>query len=302
VLPGERIPYSAITDRPRLALPGGARLAVWVIVNVEEWNPREVMPRTVLPPPAGTAASPDIPNWAWHEYGNRVGFWRFVEVLDSFKIRAVLAINGSAIAAYEPIARTALDRGWEFIGHGFSQKNMQKVPDEREDIVKTTNAIRGFTGRRPRGWLGPGLTETWDTPDILAEEGYDYVCDWVLDDRPVRLATRTGTIVNIPYTQECNDVAMIAVQHHRALEYRDRAIDQFEQLYADAKESARVMALVIHPYLMGVPHRVRYFREALEHISRRPDILFWTGEQIHDWYVTQSADPAADLRTAQKTG
>lgn len=301
MLPGERIPYSAITERPRLALPGGARLAVWVIVNVEEWNPREVMPRTVLPPPAGTAASPDIPNWAWHEYGNRVGFWRFVEVLDSFKIRAVLAINGSAIAAYEPIARAALDRGWEFIGHGFSQKNMQKVPDEREDIVKTTSAIRGFTGRRPRGWLGPGLTETWDTPDILAEQGYDYVCDWVLDDRPVRLATRTGTIVNIPYTQECNDVAMIAVQHHRALEYRDRAIDQFEQLYLDAKDSARVMALVIHPYLMGVPHRVRYFREALEHISRRPDIVFWTGEQIHDWYVTQSADAAAELRTAQKT-
>jgi peptidoglycan/xylan/chitin deacetylase (PgdA/CDA1 family) len=302
VLPGERIPYSAITGRPRLALPGGARLAVWVIVNVEEWNPREVMPRTVLPPPAGSSASPDIPNWAWHEYGNRVGFWRFVEVLDSLKVRAVLAINGSAIAAYEPIARAALDRGWEFIGHGFSQKNMQKVPDEREDIVKTTNAIRGFTGRRPRGWLGPGLTETWDTPDILAEEGYDYVCDWVLDDRPVRLATRTGTIVNIPYTQECNDVAMIAVQHHRALEYRDRAIDQFEQLYLDAKESARVMALVIHPYLMGVPHRVRYFREALEHIFRRPDIVFWTGEQIHDWYLTQSADPAAELRTAQKTG
>ena len=301
MLPGERIPYSAITERPRLTLPGGSRLAVWVIVNVEEWNPREVMPRTVLPPPAGTAASPDIPNWAWHEYGNRVGFWRFIEVLDSLKIRAVLAINGSAIAAYEPIARAALDRDWEFIGHGYSQKNMQKVPDEREDIVKTTHAIRGFTGRRPRGWLGPGLTETWNTPDILAEEGYDYVCDWVLDDRPVRLATRTGTIVNIPYTQECNDVAMIAVQHHRALEYRDRAIDQFEQLYLDAKESARVMALVIHPYLMGVPHRVRFFREALEHISRRPDIVFWTGEQIHDWYVTQSADPVADLRAAQKT-
>ena len=300
MLPIERIPYSPITERPRLTLPGGARLAVWVIVNVEEWNPREAMPRTVLPPPAGTSSSPDIPNWAWHEYGNRVGFWRFVDVLDSFKIRAVLAINGSAIAAYEPIAQAARDRGWEFIGHGFSQKNMQKVPDEREDIVKTTNAIRGFTGRRPRGWLGPGLTETWETPDILAEEGYEYVCDWVLDDRPVRLSTRTKTIVNIPYTQECNDVAMIAVQHHRALEYRDRAIDQFEQLYLDAKESARVMALVVHPYLMGVPHRLRYFREALEHICGRPDIVFWTGEEIHDWYVTQSADPATDLRTAQK--
>ena len=300
MLPTERIPYSAITERPRLTLPAGARLAVWVIVNIEEWNPREVMPRTVLPPPGGTSASPDIPNWAWHEYGNRVGFWRFLQVLDDLKIRAVLAINGSAIAAYEPIAQAARDRGWEFIGHGFSQKNMQKVPDEREDIVKTTNAIRAFTGRRPRGWLGPGLTETWETPDILAEEGYDYVCDWVLDDRPVRLATRTGTIVNIPYTQECNDVAMIAVQHHTALEYRDRAIDQFEQLYADAKESARVMALVAHPYLMGVPHRVRYFREALEHISKRPGVVFKTGEEIYDWYVTQPADPVADLRIAQK--
>jgi allantoinase len=302
VLPTERIPYSAITERPRLTLPAGARLAVWVIVNIEVWNPREVMPRTVLPPPAGTSSSPDIPNWAWHEYGNRVGFWRFLEVLDDLKIRAVLAINGSAIAAYEPIAQAARDRGWEFIGHGFSQKNMQKVPDEREDIVMTTNAIRAFTGRRPRGWLGPGLTETWETPDILAEEGYDYVCDWVLDDRPVRLATRAGTIVNIPYTQECNDVAMIAVQHHRALEYRDRAIDQFEQLYSDAKESARVMALVAHPYLMGVPHRVRYFREALEHIAGRPGVVFMTGEEIYDWYVTQTADPVADLRIAQKEG
>ena len=300
MLPTERIPYSAITERPRLTLPGGARLAVCVVVNVEEWNPREPMPRTVLPPPAGSSAIPDIPNWAWHEYGNRVGFWRFVDVLDSFKIRAVLAINGSAVTAYEPIARAALDRRWEFIGHGFSQKNMQKVSDEREDIVKTTNAIRAFTGRRPRGWLGPGLTETWETPDILAEEGYEYVCDWVLDDRPVRLSTRTGTIVNIPYTQECNDVAMIAVQHHRALEYRDRAIDQFEQLYSDAKESARVMALVVHPYLMGVPHRVRYFREALEHISARPGVVFMTGEEIYDWYVTQSADPTADLKIAQK--
>ena len=223
-------------------------------------------------------------------------------MLDVLKIRAVLAINGSAIAAYEPIAQAARDRRWEFMGHGFSQKNMQKVPDEREDIVKTTDAIRAFTGRPPRGWLGPGLTETWETPDILKEEGYDYVCDWVLDDRPVRLATRAGTIVNIPYSQECNDVAMIAVQHHRAVEYRDRAIDQFEQLYADSKESARVMALVVHPYLMGVPHRVRYFREAMEHIAGRPGVVFMTGEEIYDWYVTQIADPVADLRIAQKEG
>jgi allantoinase len=286
MLPQERIAYSPINSRPRLELPGGARLAVWVIVNVEEWNPHETMPRTVLTPPAGGSPMPDIPNWAWHEYGNRVGFWRFVEVLDYFKIRAALAINGSAIKAYEPIARAALERGWEFIGHGFGQKNMQKVPDEREDIAKTTSIIHQFTGQKPRGWLGPGLTETWETPDVLAEEGYDYVCDWVLDDQPVVLKTRGGTIVNVPYTQECNDVAMMLIQHHNAAEYKNRAIDQFEQLYADARQSARIMALVVHPYIMGAPHRLRYFREALEHIQSRPDVLFWTGEQILDWYLS----------------
>ena len=293
MLPQERIAYSPINARPRLELPGGARLAVWVIVNVEEWNPRETMPRTVLTPPAGGSPMPDIPNWAWHEYGNRVGFWRFVEVLDYFKIRAALAINGSAIQAYEPIARAALERGWEFIGHGFGQKNMQKVPNEREDIAKTTAIIHKFTGQKPRGWLGPGLTETWETPDVLAEEGYDYVCDWVLDDQPVVLKTRGGTIVNVPYTQECNDVAMMLIQHHSAAEYKNRAIDQFEQLYADAWQSARIMALVVHPYIMGVPHRLRYFREALEHIQSRPGVLFWTGEQILDWYVSLARSEAS---------
>src|SRR5882672_7795148 len=285
MLPNERIAYSAIKDRPRLALPQGARLVVWVIINVEEWNPRETMPRTVLTPPAGGSPEPDIPNWAWHEYGNRVGFWRMVEVLDRFRIPAVMAINGAAIQTYEPIALAAKERGWEFMGHGFGQKNMQKVPDERADIVKTTDAIRKFTGRAPRGWLGPGLTETWDTPDILAEEGYEYVSDWVLDDQPVMIKTRSGSLVSVPYTQECNDVAMMLIQHHKASEYRDRAIDQFEQVYADAHESARVMAVVVHPYIMGAGHRLRYFREALEHIQSHSDIVFWTGEQILDWYL-----------------
>jgi allantoinase len=284
VLPTERCAYSAIKDRPRLVLPGGARLVVWVIVNVEEWNPRETMPRTVLTPPAGGSPMPDIPNWAWHEYGNRVGFWRMLEVLDRWQIRAVLAINGGAIQAYEPIARAALERGWEFMGHGFGQKNMQKVSDERADIAKTTDVIRAFTGCRPRGWLGPGLTETWDTPDILVEEGYEYVCDWVLDDQPVMLNTRTRPIVSVPYTQECNDVAMMLIQHHKASEYADRGIDQFQQLHRDAQRSARVMAIVVHPYIMGAPHRAKYFRKLIEHIRGHAEARFWTGEQILDWY------------------
>ena len=287
ILPTERLDFSPIAERPKLVLPGGARLVVWVIVNVEEWDPREPMPRTVLTPPAGGAPMPDIPNWAWHEYGNRVGFWRMLEVLDRHKIRAVLAVNASAIARYEPIAQAAAVRGWEFIGHGFTQRNMQKVADERDDIRKTSAAIRNFTGKNPRGWLGPGLTETWETADLLVEEGYEYVCDWVLDDEPVLLKTRTKPIVSIPYTQECNDVAMMLIQHHKASEYYDRAVDQFEQLYDDAAASARIMALVVHPYIMGAPHRLKYFRNALTRIREYPDVVFWTGEEILDWYRAQ---------------
>ena len=165
-------------------------------------------------------------------------------------------------------------------------------------IERTVSTIKQFTGKPPMGWMGPGLTETWDTPDILAEEGYEYVCDWVLDDQPVMLKTRSGTLVSVPYTQECNDVAMMLIQHHPAGEYKQRAIDQFEQLYADAADSARVMALVIHPYIMGAPHRLRYLREALEHIHARPGVVFWTGEQILEWYLgatKQTQQRAAEL-------
>jgi allantoinase len=150
MLPTERISYSAITERPRLSLPDGARVAVWVIVNVEEWDARQAMPRTVLTPPAGGSPMPDIPNWAWHEYGNRVGFWRFVEVFDALSIRPVLAINGSALAAYPAIVRAAVERNWEFIGHGFTQRNMQKVKNERADIRRTRDAILKATGTAPR--------------------------------------------------------------------------------------------------------------------------------------------------------
>jgi allantoinase len=285
MLPTDRIAYSAIGERPLLKLPGGARMAVWVIVNVEEWDPTEPMPRTVLTPPAGGSPMPDVPNWAWHEYGNRVGFWRFVEVFDALAVPAVLAINGSALAAYPPIVRAAVERKWEFIGHGFTQRNMQKVKNERADIRKTRELILKATGKPPRGWRGPGLTETWETPDLLIEEGYDYVADWVLDDQPVWLKTRTKPLLNIPYTQECNDVAMMLIQHHKASEYSDRALDQFEQIYADAARSARVMALVVHPYIMGAPHRLKYFRRVLEVIRKKRDVKFWTGAQIADWYL-----------------
>src|SRR5436309_8711190 len=246
------------------------------------------MPRTVLTPPAGGAPSPDIPNWAWHEYGNRVGFWRMLKVFDDFNVPATLAINGSAIASYPQIVKAANERKWEFIGHGFTQRNMQKVEDERADIRRTREVITQAAGKRPRGWLGPGLTETWETPDLLVENGYDYVADWVLDDQPVVLKTRGKPIVNIPYTQENNDIAMMLIQHHPGREYFQRAMDQFDQLYHDAASGqARIMALVVHPYIMGAPHRLKYFRMVFDRIRERSDVLFWTGEQILEWYLKE---------------
>jgi len=164
---------------------------------------------------------------------------------------------------------------------------MQKVEDERADIRRTREVITQASGRPPRGWLGPGLTETWETPDLLVEEGYDYVCDWVLDDQPVWL--RTKPILNVPYTQECNDVAMMLIQHHKASEYFERARDQFEQIHADAEGSARVMAIVVHPYIMGAAHRAKYFRATLAMIAAKKDVVCWTGAQIADWYVAETA-------------
>jgi allantoinase len=285
MLPSDRLAYSAIAQREPLKLPDGARMVVWTIINIEEWDATQPMPRTVVTPPAGGSPLPDIPNWCWHEYGNRVGFWRLLRVYDEFKIPGVMNINGSAVAAYPDIVQAAVARKWEFVGHGFTQRNMQKVASERDDVRKTADIIARVTGRHPRGWLGPGLTETWETPDILAEEGYDYAADWVLDDQPVWLKTRGRPIVSLPYTQECNDVAMMLIQHHRASEFYDRTIDQFEQIYADAEGSARVMAISVHPYIMGAPHRTRHFRRIFERIREKREVLFWTGEQILDWYL-----------------
>ena len=191
MLPNDRLAYSAIAQRKPLKLPKGARMAVWTITNVEEWDPTQAMPRTVLTPPAGGSPMPDIPNWCWHEYGNRVGFWRLLQVYDDFKVPGVMNINGVAALAYPDIVKACVDRNWEFLGHGHTQRNMQKVANERDDIRNCAAAIEKASGKRPRGWLGPGLTETWETPDILAEEGYDYVADWVLDDQPVWLKTRS---------------------------------------------------------------------------------------------------------------
>jgi allantoinase len=283
-LPRDRVPYSAIIDRPKLQLPAGGRLVVWTMVNVEEWGIERPMPRTVLPPPMGQPLLPDLPNWAWHEYGMRVGFWRFYECFKSRGITPTLAINGAVCKSYPRVAQAAHEAGWEFLGHGYLQGPMQKVEDQRAAIRQTAEAIRAVTGKKMRGWESPGLTETYDTIDFLAAEGVEYVADWVLDDQPCEIATASGPIVSVPYTVETNDITMMALQHHAAEEMLRRSIDQFDRLYQESATITRVMCVSLHPYISGVPHRIKYVEQLYDYMQRRPDVLFWTGEQVLDWY------------------
>jgi allantoinase len=283
-LPRDRIPYSAIVDRPTLSLPNGSRIAVWTIVNVEEWSIERNMPRTVLPPPYGQPLLPDLPNWSWHEYGMRVGFWRFLETLNRVGLKATLAINGSVCKSYPRVAEAGLKAGWEFMGHGYIQRPMHHLEDQRQQIFDAVEAIRAFTGKKPRGWESPGLTETYDTIDWLKEAGIEYVADWVLDDQPCTIQTAHGPLVSVPYTVEMNDIAMMVLQNHPSEEWLRRGIDQFDRLYAEGEKSARVMAISVHPYITGVPHRIGYLEKLYEYILQRPGVLMWTGEQILDWY------------------
>jgi allantoinase len=279
-----RAPYLPIVDRPALKLPNNARVAVWTIVNVEEWSPLGAMPRAVLPPPMGQTMLPDVPNWSWHEYGMRVGFWRFLKALEDRGLKASFAVNGSAINTYRRACEAAHEAGWDFVGHGFMQGPMHKVADQKKAIDDTIEAIRGLTGKAPRGWESPGLTETDDTLDWLAEKGIEYVCDWVHDDLPVDMATRFGSITSIPYTVELNDVVMSAVQQQPSDEIFRRGKDQFDRLYQEGAEIPRVMAISIHPFLTGVPHRIGYLEKLYDYIAEHDDVVMWTGSEITDWY------------------
>ncbi len=285
-----RLDYQPIHRRPPLKLPGGARIAVWTIVNAENWQPSGPMPRTVLPPPMGQPLLPDLPNWAWHEYGMRVGFWRFLDVLSSRGLKATFAVNGSCCEFYPQVCQAALDAGWDFMGHGFTQQPMHRASDQKAAIAETIAAIKKFTGRPPRGWESPGLTETDETLDLLAEAGIEYVADWVIDDQPVTLRTGTGDIVSVPYTVEVNDVVMTAIQQSPADEIFRRGRDQFDRLYQEGRDIPRVMAIALHPYLTGVPHRIKYLEALYDYIIGRDGVVIWTGAEILDWYKAQTRD------------
>ena len=282
-----RAPYLPIHKRPKLVLPNKAKVAVWTIVNVENWSPLGAMPRTVLPPPMGQPLLPDVPNWAWHEYGMRVGFWRFLDVLNTRGLRPTFAVNGTAIELYREACEAARDADWDFMGHGFVQKPMHRVDDQRKAIADTVAAIKAFTGAPPRGWESPGLTETDETLDLLAEAGIEYVADWVMDEQPVTLTTKHGPVVSVPYTVEINDVVISAVEKQPSDEIFRRGRDQFDRLHLDGATAPRVMAISIHPYLTGVPHRIKYLEMLYDYILGHDGVVMWTGAEILDWYRSQ---------------
>ncbi|MBY4892786.1 polysaccharide deacetylase family protein [Rhodobacteraceae bacterium N5(2021)] len=285
----DRFPYQAIVDRPRLHLPDSKRVAVWVILNVEEWRIEKPMPRTVLPPPMGQPLLPDVPNWSWHEYGMRSGFWRQWKALTDRNIPVSLAINGNVCNSYPRVAGAALEAGWEFMGHGFLQGPMHKLDHQEGAIVAALDTIEAFCGTRPRAWESPGLTETEETLDLLRKHGVEYVADWVIDDLPQDVETPFGPVTTLPYTVETNDIAVYALQGHRSDEFLTRGRDQFDRLYAEGADNARVMAISIHPYITGVPHRIKYLEALLDYVGGHEGTAWMTASQIGDWYRAEMA-------------
>lgn len=283
--PNERLPYSPINERPPLQLPGGARVAVWTVVNLEVWDIARAMPRGVLTPPMGQPQLPDVPNWAWHEYGMRVGVWRFFELFRSLGIRPTAAINGMLCEHYPQIVTTAKAENWEFIPHGYEQRPMQTVADQQTSIRKALDAIEQATGTRPIGWLAPGMSQTLETPDFLAAEGLKYTGDYVHDDEPSWMKTVHGDMVTVPYTFDMNDITIMALAHHEGKHFYERGIDQFTQLHKEGETRAKIMPIPIHAYLSGQPHRFVHLEKLYRYLVAQPDVVFMTGAEIHDWFV-----------------
>jgi allantoinase len=287
MLPRERCDYAAIVDRPHLNYPGNPRVVVWTIVNLEVWDISRPMARQVLPAPMGQPLLPDVPNWSWHEYGMRVGVWRFFDLFRTLRVRPTLSINARGCIDYERVARQALDAAWEFMGHSYEQMPIHKVEDQRGMISKALDTLERFTGTRPIGWLGPGLTETLETPELLAEAGIKYIGDWVYDDEPTVIRTASGPLVTLPYSVELNDIPMMIVKHHEAAYWRQSCIDYFDRLYKEGAERPRIMAIAIHPYISGQPHRIAYLEEVYEHINAHANVAHMNGAEIYAHYNAQ---------------
>ncbi len=287
-----RIPYRLASNRAPLAPRNGKPLLVHLVVNVEHWRFDQAMPRKLITAPHGLEQVPDIPNFSWAEYGMRAGMPRILEMFRDRGLPASTSINAGVIDAYPACAEAMLEAGWEFIGHGIHQRSMQGDADEAALIAEALEKIATFTGKRTRGWLSPGLKETEDTPDILKKLGVDYVCDWVLDDLPVWMTTKHGPLIAMPYNLEINDSIIYAIEKHASPEMYRRLHDTLATFNGELKRQPRVLALGLHPHLIGVPHRIGYLARMLDELMARDDVAFLTGSEIADWFVSVDTEGA----------
>ncbi|BDG71875.1 polysaccharide deacetylase family protein [Roseomonas fluvialis] len=271
-----RYDYHDWPTRRAYAWPGEARLAVYLGLNLEHFAFGEGLGAELAP----GGPQPDVLNFAWRDYGNRVGAWRLLGLLDELDLPATVLLN-SAMYDYAPALVAAhRARGDEIAGHGRTNSERQSVLSEAEErglIAASTAAIAHHEGRAPRGWLSPWIAESHTTPDLLAEAGYAYTLNWCADDAPIWMRTRGGRLLAIPYPQEVNDIPSIVGRKDGAEQFADMVVDDFEERLHQTRDGlAQVMGIALHPYLVGQPYRMRHLRRALTHLSARRDVVWFT--------------------------
>jgi peptidoglycan/xylan/chitin deacetylase (PgdA/CDA1 family) len=275
-----RFPYSGIVTRPTWTWPGGRRLAVYVALNLEHFAYGEGL---------GISYSPGIPppntyNWAWREYGNRVGVWRLLELFDRLHVPVSLLLNSAVYDHCPEVVAAFRKRGDEIVGHGRTNSEHQNDFDETGEatlIREVTEAITRFEGRPPSGWLSPGVNPSAVTPDLLQEAGYTYILDWPMDDQPVWMKTRSGRILSVPYPHEVNDIPLIALHHGTAAAFADAIIDNFDEMLEQSRRQSLVFGISLHAFLVGQPYRLRHLRRAFEHlVAHGQDIWLTTSGAI----------------------
>lgn len=261
-----RYDYSGITGRPVYDWPGGKRLAVYIGLNLEHFAFGEGLGAELAP-----SHQPDVLNYSWRDYGNRVGAWRLLELLQILRLPASVLLNTSVYDYAPDLVAEFRVRGDEIVAHGRSNAERQGTMEEAAEralIAEATERIAAAEGRSPGGWLGPWISESAITPDLLAEAGYRYILDWAMDDQPIFLRVRSGgRILAVPYPQELNDIPAIAVRKVGGAEFADMIVDTFDEMLEQSVAAPLVMGIAIHAYLVGHPHRLRHLRRALAHIA-----------------------------------
>lgn len=277
--------YVPMPRRPKLHWPNNARLAFWIIPNIEFFGLDEQVP----PQAGGGGKTPDVPTWAARDYGNRVGVFRLMDVMDRYGMRGSVALNSNLCAEHPEIIEEGMKRNWEWMGHNQTNtKRLNQIPPEEEHgVIKATlDTIEAATGKRPAGWLSSGLQQTWNSLDYLAAEGVRYVCDWVNDDQPYPMTLDNGgSILSVPYSTQLNDKPAFEHSHMTADQFETMIKAQFDVLWREGAESGRVMAIALHPYIIGQPHRIGALDRALAYICGHQGVWRTTGSEIADHYA-----------------